>query len=155
MPMNELLGEDRIVILTAPGDRGSVIETAARLLAGDDASAVGPISQSLNARERLASTAIGHGVAIPHGRIAGIEHSRGVFLRLDQPVDFGALDGSPIDLVFAMVVPEHFVQQHLLQLAELAERFASQEFRQRLRRSATVGKLAACLMADDLHRNAA
>lgn len=155
MPMNELLDEDRIVILTVPGDRDSVIEAAARLLAGDDPSAIEPISQSLNARERLASTAIGHGVAIPHGRIPGIEHSRGAFLRLDQPVDFDAIDGSPIDLVFAMVVPEHFVQQHLLQLAELAERFASQEFRQRLRRIPTVDKLAACLLANDLHRNAA
>lgn len=155
MPMNELLVEDRIVILAVPGDRDSVLEHAARLLAGDDHSAIESISRSLDARERLASTAIGHGVAIPHGRIAGIEHSRGAFLRLDQPVEFGAIDGSPVDLVFAMIVPEHFVQQHLLQLAELAERFASSEFRQRLRRSATVGKLATCLMADDLHRTAA
>lgn len=155
MPMNELLAEDRIVILAAAGERGDVIECAARLLAGDSPSAAGPISQSLHARERLASTAIGHGVAIPHGRIPGIEQSRGAFMRLDTPVDFGASDGIPVDLVLAMAVPEHFVQQHLQQLAELAERFGSAEFRERLRRAPSAGHLASCLLAGGQRRSAA
>ncbi|MBW8808937.1 MAG: PTS sugar transporter subunit IIA [Lysobacter sp.] len=80
------------------------------------------LSQGLQERETLASTAIGHGVAIPHGRTPLFEHSRAAFLRLAQPVDFGAADGQPVDLVLAMAVPEHHVQQHLQLLAELAER---------------------------------
>ncbi len=155
MPMNQLLDEDRVVILAAPGGRSEVIECAARLLAGDSPSAAGAISQSLHARERLASTAIGHGVAIPHGRIAGVEHSRGAFMRLDTPVDFGAIDGVPVDLVLAMAVPEHFVEQHLQQLAELAERFGSAEFRETLRRAPSVRHLAACLRAGGQRRSAA
>ncbi|MDQ3286862.1 MAG: PTS sugar transporter subunit IIA [Pseudomonadota bacterium] len=155
MPMNELLAEDRIVILAAPGDRGDVIEYAARLLAGDSPSAAVSISQSLHARERLASTAIGHGVAIPHGRTPGIEQSRGAFMRLETPVDFGAVDGIPVDLVLAMSVPEHFVQQHLQQLAELAERFASAEFRERLRDAPSARHLASCLLGGGQRRSAA
>lgn len=155
MPMNELLIEDRIVILAASGDRSDVLGVAARLLAGGIPSEAGPIGDSLSARERLASTAIGHGVAIPHARIAGIDQSRGAFLRLDQPVDFGALDGIPVDLVLAIAVPEHFVQQHLQQLAELAERFGSPEFRQGLRRARSVRQLASRLLAGDLRRSAA
>lgn len=155
MPMNELLSEDRIVILAEPGDRGSVLDIAARLLGAGSSSDAAAISAGLTGRERLASTAIGHGVAIPHSRIAGIEKSVGVFLRLDQPVDFGSADGVAVDLVFAMAVPEHFVEQHLQQLAELAERFAAPEFRQRLRRARNVPQLAECLIAEPLCRSAA
>ena len=155
MPMNELLGEDRIVILAAPGDRAGVLDAAARILAAGTSSDPGLISESLHGRERLASTAIGHGVAIPHGRIAGIEQTRGVFLRLDQPVDFGAADGGLVDLVLAMAVPEHFLQQHLHQLAELAERFAAPDFRRRLRSARNVRQLTQCLFAGAVRRDAA
>ena len=155
MPMNELLSEDRIVILAAPGDRGAVLDVAARLLGAGTASDAAMIGERLNGRERLASTAIGHGVAIPHGRIAGIERTVGVFLRLEQGVDFGAADGVPVDLVFAMAVPEHFIEQHLQQLAELAERFAAPEFRQHLRRARNVAQLAQWLLVDRQCRSAA
>lgn len=155
MPMNELLSADRIVILAAPGDRGAVLDVAARLLGAGTASDAGLIGERLTGRERLASTAIGHGVAIPHARIAGIERTVGVFLRLEQAVDFGAADGIPVDLVFAMAVPEHFIEQHLQQLAELAERFAAPEFRQRLRRAGNVAELARWLLVDRPCRSAA
>lgn len=155
MPMNELLSEDRIVILAAPGDRGRVLDAAARLLGVGTSNDARMISESLNTRERLASTAIGHGVAIPHGRIAGLEQTRGAFLRLGQPVDFGAADGLPVDLVFAMAVPEHFVQQHLQQLAELAERFAAPRFRQGLRAAGNARQLSDCLLGHGMRRSAA
>lgn len=155
MPINELLSEDRIAILAVPGDRGSVLDAAARLLGAGTSTDARMISESLNNRERLASTAIGHGVAIPHGRIAGLEQTCGVFLRLGQPVDFGAADGIPVDLVLAMAVPEHFVQQHLQQLAELAERFAAHEFRQGLRSARNLRQLSDCLFGRRVRRRVA
>ena len=155
MPINELLSEDRIVILAVPGDRGSVLDAAARLLGAGTSTDARMISESLTTRERLASTAIGHGVAIPHGRIAGLEQTCGAFLRLGQPVDFGAADGVPVDLVLAMAVPEHFVQQHLQQLAELAERFAAPQFRQGLRTARDVRQLSAFLLGHGTRRSAA
>lgn len=149
MPLQDWLNPGRVAIVDAPVDRAGVIDTAARLL-GDldevepaDRSAIG---ESLHARERLASTAIGHGVAFPHGRVRGLEHSRGAFLRLARPVDFNAADGEPVDLVLAMAVPEHALQEHLQQLAELAERFGDPRFRERLREAATVDQLRECLL---------
>lgn len=153
MPLHELLSAERIAIVTESGDRDMVIDTAARLLGtalgdgdGDRAAATDAIGHSLRSREQLASTAIGHGVAIPHGRVSCFDRTRGAFLRLAEPVDFGAADGELVDLVLAMAVPEHSLQQHLQQLAELAERFADDGFRHALRDAADIAELGRCLL---------
>jgi PTS system nitrogen regulatory IIA component len=160
MPLNDLLSVGRIAIVSDAGDRAAVIDIAARLLATpspDDSGNGTPekmdgvhshdaIRDSLQLRERLASTAIGHGVAIPHGRVDFIDDSRGAFLRLSEPVDFGAADGLPVDLVLAMVVPEHSTQKHLQQLAELAEYFSDDGFRTRLRDAGNMAELNHCLL---------
>lgn len=137
-------------------DRAAVIDAAARMLAASADAEDAPISvsadpnlicDSLHARERLASTAIGHGVAIPHGRLDSIDISRGAFLRLAQPVDFGAADGIPVDLIMAMVVPQHSTMEHLEQLATLAEHFSDPGFRSRLRHAGDADELMLCLRA--------
>lgn len=155
MPLNDLLSAGRIAILSGTRDRAAVFDAAARLLATPTAGADAPavvatpalIGESLHARERLASTAIGHGVAIPHGRVGFIDDSRGAFLRLSEPIDFGAADGVPVDLVLAMVVPEHSTIKHLEQLAELAEYFSDAGFRSRLRQAGDSHELTHCLMS--------
>lgn len=145
MPLRDLLGDDRVAIIDRPADSGCVLDAAAMLLSGGDKAMARSIATGLRTREQLASTAIGHGVAIPHGRIATLDESRGAFLRLGEPVAFGALDGEPVDLVLALAVPEHYVQQHLHQLAELAEHFADAGFRAQLRAAADVAALSAVL----------
>lgn len=145
--MRDLLSAERVAILAGPAARDDVLDAAARLLAGPAAAGMAEaIASSLQARERLASTAIGHGVAIPHGRIAALDESRGAFLKLEEPVAFGAGDGVPVDLVLALAVPEHYIQQHLHQLAELAEHFADPHFRGRLREADDVDALRAALL---------
>lgn len=150
MPMRDLLSAERVAILSDAVERGDVLDIAARLLSRPaEASPPGmtdAIARSLIAREQLASTAIGHGVAIPHGRIAALEESRGAFLKLTTPVAFGASDGIPVDLVLALAVPEHYIQQHLQQLAELAEHFADAAFRERLRSAGDVRTLCTALL---------
>lgn len=141
MALQELLDAGRVAILDAPGDRAAVIEAAAQLLAGSMADAT-VIADGLAERERLASTAIGHGVAIPHARIDGVVQARGAFLRLSPAVDFGAADGTPVDLVFAMAVPRGSLQGHLELLAELAERFSASHFREELRQARDSDELA-------------
>ena len=141
MPFSQLLTADRIVMLVEPGDRDGVLDAAARLLTDSAPGTTAAIGDSLRSRERLGSTAIGHGIAIPHGRTHAFTDARGAFLRLQQPVDFGASDGEPVDLVFAMAVPEHFTQQHLQLLSELAERFADPGFRAALRAAPDVSHL--------------
>ncbi|MEO6517449.1 MAG: PTS sugar transporter subunit IIA [Pseudoxanthomonas sp.] len=113
-------------------DRDTVLEAAAGLLACRQAGA-DELRASLQAREKLGSTAIGHGIAIPHGRSASLDAPRGVLLRLEPAVDFAAGDGQYVDLVFAMAVPDHYTHQHLMLLSELAERFSDAHFRAALR----------------------
>ena len=87
------------------------------------------VFDSLFARERLGSTGLGHGVAIPHGRIKGLKDALGAFLRLGAPVPFDAPDGKPVNLVFALLVPEHATEKHLQILSELAQMFSDRPLR--------------------------
>ena len=90
------------------------------------------VSDNLFARERLGSTGLGHGVAIPHGRIKGLKDALGAFVRLSQPVPFDAPDGKPVSLAFALLVPEHATEKHLEILSELAQMFSDRELREAL-----------------------
>jgi PTS system nitrogen regulatory IIA component len=147
MPLADLLIAERIVMLTEPGQRDRVLDAAARLLSGASPTMTPVIGDALREREALGSTAIGHGVAIPHARSNAFESARGAFLRLEHAVDFGARDSTPVDLVFAMSVPEHSPQQHLEILSELAERFSSPDFRDALRGARDLRALRSVLMA--------
>ena len=131
MPLADQLAEVRASVLKA-ANRDTVLEAAAGLLACRQAG-TDELRASLQARERLGSTAIGHGIAIPHGRSARLDAPRGVLLRLEPAVDFNAGDGQLVDLVFAMAVPDHYTHQHLMLLSELAERFSDERFRGALR----------------------
>lgn len=122
MSLADQLADVRASLLNV-SDRDAVLEVAAGLLACRQAGA-DDLRASLQAREKLGSTAIGHGIAIPHGRSPTLEAPRGVLLRLQPAVDFHAADGQDVDLVFAMAVPDHYTQQHLILLSELAERFS-------------------------------
>ena len=148
MPLPQLLDPDRIAVLADPLDRDRVLDAAARLLTDDAPGHAEPIAECLRQRERLGSTAIGHGVAIPHGRCGAFDGARAAFLRLAQPVEFGAGDGVPVDLVFAMIVPEHFTQQHLQLLSELAEYFADPQRREALRHAPDLATLRTLLLGD-------
>jgi PTS system nitrogen regulatory IIA component len=90
------------------------------------------VFDSLFARERLGSTGLGQGVAIPHGRIKGLKEAVGAFVRLASPVPFDAPDGKPVTLVFFLLVPEQATEQHLQILSELAQLFSDRELRERL-----------------------
>lgn len=90
------------------------------------------VFDSLFAREKLGSTGLGQGIAIPHGRIKGLKEALGAFVRLAQPLPFDAPDGRPVTLVFVLLVPEQATEQHLQILSELAQRFSERDFRESL-----------------------
>ncbi|HEY0662415.1 MAG TPA: PTS sugar transporter subunit IIA [Lysobacter sp.] len=152
MVLDHLLSADRIAILAEPGDRDVVLDAAARLLGNAAPGATAAIGASLRSREQLAATAIGDGVAIPHGRCAAVSEVRAAFLRLSRPVDFGAGDGRPVDLVLALAVPEQQVQQHLELLAELATQFGDPAFRGCLRNAPDLGELRRFLLDGSRHQ---
>jgi len=90
------------------------------------------VFDSLFSRERLGSTALGHGVAVPHGRVKGLSQALSAFIRLAQPVPFDAPDGQPVNLLMFLLVPEAATQQHLDILAELAQLLSNGALRDRL-----------------------
>jgi PTS system nitrogen regulatory IIA component len=147
MPLSEFLSAQRIVVLDDAGSRDAVIDAAARLLVDGTGGDAAAIADSLRQRERMGSTAIGHGVAIPHGRNAAFDTTRAAFLRLSPPVEFNSADGEPVDLVFAMAVPADFNQQHLQLLSDIAARCADPGFRAALRQARDVQALRAILLA--------
>ncbi|MDH5219854.1 MAG: PTS IIA-like nitrogen regulatory protein PtsN [Betaproteobacteria bacterium] len=90
------------------------------------------VFDSLFARERLGSTGLGQGVAIPHGRIKGLKDALGAFVRLAQPVPFDAPDAKPVNLLFVLLVPEQATEKHLQILSELAQMFSDRALRDAL-----------------------
>jgi len=92
----------------------------------------GQVFDALLARERLGSTGLGHGIAIPHGRIKGLREAAGAFVRTSAPIPFEAPDGNPVQLIFVLLVPEKATDLHLQILSELAQMFSEKEVRAQL-----------------------
>ena len=90
------------------------------------------VSDNLFARERLGSTGLGHGVAVPHGRIKGLKAPIAAFVRLAEPIPFESPDGQPVSLLIFLLMPDHVTQQHLEILSEIAEMLSNEAFRETL-----------------------
>ncbi|WP_028452244.1 PTS IIA-like nitrogen regulatory protein PtsN [Chitinilyticum aquatile] len=90
------------------------------------------IFDSLFAREKLGSTGLGQGVAIPHGRIKGLKDATGAFVRLREPIPYDAPDGKPVNLIFVLLVPANATDLHLQILSELAQLFSDKRLREEL-----------------------
>ena len=103
------------------------------------------ITDSLFARERLGSTGLGHGVAIPHGRIKGLKAPMAAVLRLAQPIGFDAPDEQPVSLLIFLLVPEAATQQHLEVLSEIAELLSNSELREALKTTTDAAALHALI----------
>jgi PTS system nitrogen regulatory IIA component len=134
MKLSEILSPDCIRLDVDATSKKRVLELASQLLAGTGES-LSPrgVFDCLIAREKLGSTGLGHGVAIPHGRLPGLDRTIGVFLRTQKGVDFDAPDKEPVDLVFALLVPKESTEEHLQVLASIASYFGSGRSRNALR----------------------
>ncbi len=101
----------------------------------------------LFAREKLGTTGVGHGIAIPHGRAEGLERVFGFFARLEKPIDFDAIDEKPVDLVFMLLAPAEAGADHLKALAKVSRMFRNPSFCEKLRKSADARAITALLCA--------
>jgi PTS system nitrogen regulatory IIA component len=124
-----------------------LFEHAAELFARTHGLKAADIFTSLFERERLGSTALGCGIAIPHGRIKGMKDARGAFYRLKSPLEFDAPDNQPVSLCFILLVPKDANEQHLQILGELAQLFGDDVMRTRLLNVESPAELAALLGA--------
>ena len=127
-----LLPASNIVVDLEASSKKRVFEHAGLLFENCQGIAQSKVYEALFAREKLGSTGLGQGVAIPHGRIKGLKEAIGGFLRLATPVQFDAPDGKPINLVFVLLVPEAATELHLQILSELAQMFSERSFREQL-----------------------
>ena len=93
------------------------------------------VFDSLFAREKLGSTGLGQGVAIPHGRIKGLRDAVDAFVKTQTPIPFDSPDGQPVNLIFVLLVPERATDLHLQLLGELAQMFSGKSFREQLQNS--------------------
>ena len=128
----QLLPPGHVLLNAELTSKKRLFEQVGLLVEGSRGIARSKVFESLFAREKIGSTGLGQGIAIPHGRIKGLKDAVGVFVRLDQALPFDAPDGKPVNLVFALLVPEQATERHLEILSELAERFSDPDFRDSL-----------------------
>jgi PTS system nitrogen regulatory IIA component len=130
----DLITESRVLSRCEAASKKRLLETLAALLAdGDSMLSSTAVFDRLLERERLGSTGLGQGIALPHARVAGIHAPIGAFVQLRGPVAFDAIDDRPVDLAFGLLVPDATDEQHLQLLATLAAAFDDATVREALR----------------------
>lgn len=146
MQIQSLLTPERTRSGLDASSKRQALEILAQTIAQDIPSAdAEDLQRRFQARERLGSTGIGHGIAIPHCRVsitAGASGAAiGALITLRNPIEFDAIDGEPVDILFAMLVPEAAHDEHLKNLAALASALTRSEFRERLRTASSPAEL--------------
>ena len=130
--VSRLLPESHVVLGMDAGSKKRLFEQIGLLFENTRQISRARVFDSLFDREKLGSTGLGFGVAIPHGRVKSIREPLCAFVRTAAPIPFEAPDGAPVSLVFAMLVPEHATEAHLELLSELAQMFSDAHLREAL-----------------------
>ncbi|GGY02600.1 PTS IIA-like nitrogen regulatory protein PtsN [Paludibacterium paludis] len=139
--IGKILTADHILLDLDVSSKKRVFEQVGLLIENTRGIARSEIFDCLFAREKLGSTGLGQGVAIPHGRARGLKEATGVFIRLKQPIPFDAPDGKPVQSLFVLLVPEQATDLHLQVLSELAQLFSSRQVREQLLAAAAPGEI--------------
>jgi PTS system nitrogen regulatory IIA component len=139
--VGKLLDPSHVLVDLQASSKKRLFEQAGLLFENHDGIARALVFDSLFARERLGSTGLGQGVAIPHGRIKGLKEALGAFVRLAQPIPFDAPDAAPVTLVFVLLVPEKATEKHLQILSELAQMFSDKALREAMTQAADAAAL--------------
>ena len=133
---DDFLTLDRIHLESGAASKKRILEEVAGLLAATAAGLTREqVFDKLLERERLGSTGLGQGIALPHARMKGVTGSHGALVRLRQGVDFDAIDAKPVDIVVGLLVPEQATDEHLQLLASLAARFSDPTYCDRIRQA--------------------
>ncbi|MBN8871859.1 MAG: PTS sugar transporter subunit IIA [Rhodospirillales bacterium] len=144
MEIADLLTADRIALDAKLRDKSQVLRLLAERLGGRALTAAA-VEAALAARESLGSTGLGRGFALPHARLEGLERPTGAFLRLARPIDFAAIDGEPVDLVFGLLIPAGDDAGAIASLAGVARHCREPAVADRLRRARGAAEALAVL----------
>lgn len=130
--ISRLLPQLNVIVDLDVSSKKRVFEHVGLLFENNHQIARSQVFDSLFAREKLGSTGLGLGVAIPHGRVKGLKEALGALVRMKQAIPFDAPDGQPVELIFVLLVPDRATDVHLQILSELAQMFSDKAFRERL-----------------------
>jgi nitrogen PTS system EIIA component len=145
MPLNDLVAPDAVLPALKVNSKKQALQELAAKAAELTGQSERGIFEILLQREKLGSTGVGNGIAIPHGKLPKLNKLFGLFARLDRPIDFEALDGQPVDLVFLLLAPEGAGADHLKALARVARLLREADVVQKLRQSRDADALYAVL----------
>ncbi|AWG33543.1 nitrogen regulatory protein [Burkholderia cenocepacia] len=137
----KILPIENVVIDLSVTSKKRVFEQAGLMFENQNGIGRSTVTDNLFARERLGSTGLGEGVAIPHGRIKGLKHPLAAFVRLADAIPFEAPDGQPVGLLIFLLVPEQATQQHLEILSEIAQLLSDRDARERLHNETDIAEL--------------
>ncbi|HDY97973.1 MAG TPA: PTS IIA-like nitrogen-regulatory protein PtsN [Pseudomonas sabulinigri] len=149
MQIDHILTPDRTFSGVQGGSKKRVLELIGKLVAQHTNLDPDAIYESLIAREKLGSTGFGNGIAIPHCRLGDCHQAIGALLQLDGKIDFDALDGQPVDLIFVLLVPQEATDQHLQILKMLAGKLDQASLREALRSAPDAQSLYEVMAAGD------
>jgi PTS system nitrogen regulatory IIA component len=156
MQIGDLLDRGAIALRVSASSKRQVLAVIAEIAARSFGLDVGDVLDALAEREQAGSTGVGHGVAAPHARLEGLERLRGVFVRLEQPVDFDSVDDQPVDLIFALFAPKGAAGvEHLRALARVSRVLRQADMREQLRQARTADAVLALLVQDSGSRSSA
>jgi len=133
MPLTDLVAPQAIIPALKVNNKKQALQEIAAKAAESTGRPEREIFDVLMQREKLGSTAVGNGIAIPHGKLAKIDRIFGAFARLERPIDFEALDGQPVDLIFVLLAPETAGADHLKALARIARMLRDNDLANKLR----------------------
>ena len=141
MKLSELIGPDRVIVDLRVNDKAHLLGELARQAATRTGLESGAVLSALAAREALGSTGLGRGFALPHARVAGVDRLFGLFVRLSRPLDFEAIDGKPVDLVFLLLIPIGAGNEHVAALAAIAREMRDEAVVKQVRKAANATAL--------------
>ena len=133
MYLNSLLDRHAIVGNVSVNSKRQALQIVADVAARQLKLDAGDIHAALLEREKLGSTGVGMGVAVPHAALPGLDRMYGIFVRLESPVNYDSIDDMPVDLIFALLAPEHAGTEHLRALAKVSRVLRQKELREQLR----------------------
>jgi len=145
MPLTDILTPQSVLASVKAVSKKQLLKELSAFAAAQSGLLESDIFEALLQRERLGSTGIGHGIAIPHGKLPKLDRLIGIFARLEKPVDFDALDGQQVDLVFLLLAPEGAGADHLKALSRVARALRDPAIAQKLRKSHDASALFALL----------
>jgi PTS system nitrogen regulatory IIA component len=147
--ITDFLSRETIVPALASRDKNAALEEMAEYLGATHHLDRNKVLKVLLERERISTTAIGEGVAIPHGKLNGVERVVGVFARSPDGIDFASLDGAPTHLFFVLVAPENAAADHLKALARISRLLKDEAFRRRLMAGQSSQELYTIILEED------